>query len=357
MADTQWDENDSTEPMSCATTIIDALNEQFIQHDCKFVIQVGDLIDKEEMNDERCLPTREEHCQALYDAGIGFFPCRGNHESTQEAAYEMLELFPQMLGEGDLLCGATNFSSPVIDASDDYPNGVLNGLTYKFDCNNVRFVFVDQCTRLDGSNVPQDEDNTKYVFTNNGIDQVDWVDSVISDRDEDQHAIFFTHKNLIGGNHKDNLFGDTLTSHVEIRDQFIESLYNNGVRYYMSGHDHMHKNSIVTNTDGTASVNQVICSSNSHKFYTPKSGDDGREIPIDQELYSVGYYIVTVDGPLLTIDFYATNTGTTYGAKMTTAPDPDSFTFYHRDTFGYGLNGQEFTIGQGRNVNLHNRFL
>lgn len=43
MADTQWESPESIygEPASCATTIIDALNDQFIQHGCKFVIQGG----------------------------------------------------------------------------------------------------------------------------------------------------------------------------------------------------------------------------------------------------------------------------------------------------------------------------
>ena len=347
MADTQWESPASIygEPASCATTIIDALNEQFIQHGCKFVVQVGDFVDDEaDEFGNRTLPTRQAHCQALYDAGIGFFPVRGNHEATALAAQEVVDLFPQTRGLGDNLHGANNFVSPVIDASSEYPDGVLNGLSYMFDINNIRCVFIDQFVRLDGSNYNQ-QSGTKYEYTHNTLDQVDWIDSVLSATSADQHAFVFAHKNLIGGKHKDSLFGDTITSNPTQRDQFITSLYNNGVRYFMSGHDHMHCNSIITTADETASVNQIICSSNSHKFYTPKAGDDGREIIVDQELYSVGYYIVTVDGPLVTIDFYSSNTSKSYGSKMT--KPPESFTFYHRDTFGYGLNGQEFTIGQG----------
>src|SRR5574341_1973061 len=77
MADTQWRTglNAGGEPASCAVSIINALNRQFIQHGVRFVIQVGDLVDKESVTVEgittRSLPTRADAAQALYDAGIG----------------------------------------------------------------------------------------------------------------------------------------------------------------------------------------------------------------------------------------------------------------------------------------------
>ena len=89
MSDTQWkpDDEASGGENTCATGIIDALNQQFIEHNCKFVIQVGDLVDKDRDDTEGIhnLVTRENHCQALYDAGIGFYPLRGNHEPSQTA--------------------------------------------------------------------------------------------------------------------------------------------------------------------------------------------------------------------------------------------------------------------------------
>jgi hypothetical protein len=118
------------------------------------------------------------------------------------------------------------------------------------------------------------------------------------------------------------------------------------VRYYLSGHDHMHHCSIVRSGDGASSVGQIICSSNSYKFYTPRDGDDGRETPLDQELYTIGYYIFTVDGPRVTVDFYSSSHGQDYGDFDLIAP-PDSFYFYLRDTFGYSLNGNEFEVAQG----------
>lgn len=334
MADTQWKTGGSAggEPNSCAASVIDALNEQFIQHDCKFVIQVGDLVDRESVSGVRTLPTREEHTQALYNAGIGFFPLRGNHEASATAAREMPDLFPQMLGNGPNLFDATNFQSPDIAG--------LNGLTYAFDHENIRCVMIDQFVRADGSNF----DGTSS-YNNNALDQVEWVDEMLSSNLSGNHAFVFAHKNLIGQNHKDNLFGRDLTSNPEKRDEFISSLCNNGVRYYLGGHDHMHHRSLVTTGNGYSSVGQIICSSNSYKFYTPRPGDDGRETPLDHELWTIGYYIFTIDGPRVTVDFYSSNHGQDYGSVSLIIPP--SLTFYLRESFGYSLNGDQFEVAQG----------
>jgi hypothetical protein len=338
LADTQWRTglNAGGEPASCAVTIIDALNQQFIQHDVKFVIQVGDLIDKETADGTptgaRSLPTRAAHAEALYSAGIGFFPVRGNHESSQVAALEIPILFPQTQGDGPNLHGAKHFT---------YPFDSLRGLSYSFDYENVRCVLVDQFVRANGSNY---DGTTSY--NNNAVDQVAWVDSMLQSKPQDSHAFVFSHKNLIGQNHKDVLFGANLAANPGPRDQFIASLYANGVRYHMSGHDHMHHRSIVKTGDGSSSIGQLICSSNSYKFYIPQIGDDGRETPLGQEIFTIGYYIFTVDGPRVTVDFYSSSHGQNYGDFDLVTP-PASFAFYLRETFGYSLNGKQFQVAHG----------
>lgn len=349
MADTQWrtGANAGGEPASCAVSIVNALNEQFIQHDVKFVIQVGDLVDVESVNGIRSLPTRADAASALYNHGIGFFPVRGNHESSAVAAIEIPDLFPQTLGQGGHLFGATNFDSPILASTATDPEGDrLKGLSYAFDYENVRCILIDQFVRADGSNVP----STEGSYNANATDQVGWVDSVLAAKPSDSHAIVFSHKNLIGQNHKDVLFGKLLTSNPGPRDEFLASLHSHGVRYYMSGHDHMHHRSIVQTADSGLypghSVGQLICSSNSYKFYIPKIGDDGREIPFDQELFTIGYYIVTVDGPRLTVDFYSSSHGQDYG-DFDLIYAPASFGFYWRETFGYSLNGKQFQVAHG----------
>jgi hypothetical protein len=332
MADTQWrtGSNAGGEPGSCAVSIINALNQQFIHHDVRFVIQVGDLADKEVVDGVRTMPTRAGAAQALYDAGIGFFPLRGNHEASATAATELPVLFPQTQGTGSNVYGATNFNSPIDQ---------LRGLSYSFDYENVRCVLIDQFTRPDGSNY-------NGSTNNNAVDQVSWVDSRLSSRPSDHHAFVFSHKNLIGQNHKDVLFGSSLAANAGPRDAFIESLYDNNVRYQLGGHDHMHHRSRVYNGAGNAWASQIICASNSYKFYIPREGDDGRETPLQQELFTLGYYIFTVDGPRVYVDFYSASHGSDYGdIDLITAPT--SFAFHLRESFGYSLNGQEFQVDQG----------
>ena len=347
MSDTQWKLAAGGENTS-ATGIIDALNNQFVGHQCKFVIQVGDLADKEYVTDAvtgvvtRSMPTRAAHAQVLYDNGIGFFPVRGNHEASTTAAGELQTLFPQTQGNGAYVFGAGNFNSPVLGANGD----ALTGLSYSFDYNNVRCVLIDQFNRADGSNyMPSPTKPTDY--SNNTVDQVPWVDSRLSSHTgSDKHTFVFSHKNLIGQNHKDVLFGANLTANPEARDTFITSCSNNGVRYCLGGHDHCHHRSLVSTTDKSTSVGQIITSSNSYKFYTPKAGDDGRENPVTQELYTIGYYIFTVDGPRVTVDFYSASHGGDYGS-VSLLDIPSQFAFYLRERFGYSLNGDQYIVERG----------
>ena len=347
MADTQWRTglNAGGEPGSCAVSVINALNQQFIHHDVKFAIQVGDLADKEVVDGVRTLPTRAQAAQSLYNAGIGFFPLRGNHEASATAANELPLIFPQTKGYGPNVHAAKNFQSPILPATATDPAGSrLDGLSYAFDYDNVRCVMLDQFTRTDGTSFNGSSNN-------NMVDQVSWVNSVLESKPSDSHAFVFSHKNLIGQNHKDVLFGSSLTSNATARDEFISSLSANGVRFQLGGHDHMHHRSIVKTASGNASVGQIICASNSYKFYIPKAGDDGRETPLQQELFSIGYYIFTVDGPRVTVDFYSASHASEYGDFDLVLP-PGSFVFHLRESFGYSLNGKQFEIGHGESYTM-----
>jgi len=345
MADTQWKAGTgapgSDEDLyACAGHIIDALNTQFIKAGCKFVIQVGDMVDTESHGGNRCLPARAAHAQALYKANIGFFPLRGNHEASRHAATEFQTLFPQAQGTGPHLNGAKILGSPSI--------GGLAGLSYAFDYLGVRCILLDQFTRADGSNYDNDAGNH-----NNVLDQLTWVDGLLSGKAQSGHAFVFAHKNLVGQDHKDVLFGaDEATSNLPQRDAFIQSCQANGVRYVLGGHDHMHHRSIVHTQDGGHRVGQIICSSNSYKFYTPAVPDPVVESPIAQELYTIGFYIFTVDGPRVTVDFYSTSNGGNYGTSDLTDPPPSFVsphtpTFHLRERFGYSLNGRQWEVARG----------
>lgn len=353
MADTQWPANaDGENPGTCAVGVINLINAEFITQGVEFVIQVGDLIDQETdaangNGGMRTMPVRAHAAKALYDEGIGFYPVRGNHEGSLIGANEFVKLYPQAKGYGPNVFGASGFSSPFES---------LDGISYSFDFRNTRLVMLDQFVRADGTGYGN---VATTVVDKNLIDQQPWIDSRLSTRPKGAHAFVLSHKNLIGQNHTDTLFGANPSANAAARDAFIGSMESNGVRYTVGGHDHMHHRSIVTSPDNASSVKELICSSNSYKFYYPAhpSSNDTtydnptREQTMAQELDTFGYYIFTVDGPRLTVDFYSSTLGMPYGSpvgnenKLTRTPT--STHFYHRERWGYSLNGEEFVVAQG----------
>jgi len=243
MSDTQWKADlDGGNPGTVAVGIIKQLNEQLIDAKVKFVIQVGDLTDKGDH--VGAMEVRAAAAQTLCDNGIAFFPFRGNHESSQAAALKLQTLYPQTVGEGSCVHGATNFSSPL-------PS--LKGLSYSFDYDNARFVIIDQFTRADGTNY-------NGTTNDNVLDQLPWIDSRLANKGEGMQSFTFSHKNLIGANHVDTLFGSSPATNADGQNAYYSSLAKNDVRYHFGGHDHNHLRSIVASPDETSYVQNIITS-------------------------------------------------------------------------------------------------
>lgn len=338
MSDTQWTvPDDGLNPNSVAVGIINQINAQFIKAGVKFVVQVGDLTDN---GSNDALSTRASAAQALYDAGIGFYPHRGNHESSQAAAVQFQTLFPQTQGTGPNVVGATNFSSPDTN---------LAGLSYSFDYQNARFVLLDQFTRTDGTGSSADALNNHNI-----ADQQTWINTTLAGKPADGHVFVFSHKNLIGQNHVDMLLGSDPSQNPDAQNAFIESLQSNGARYYISGHDHIHQRSLIESPDGASAVQEIIGASDSSKFYIPaipsndnKYNNPTRETSIQQERNAIGFYIYTVDGPRVTVDYYSAKAKPTlYEGEYLIYSTP-TLKFAKKETFGYSLNGKEFLVPQG----------
>ena len=408
MADTQWTvDDDGRNPYSVATDIIQQLTKPFIEHRVQFVLQVGDLTDQGysttftsnlltkkggyKGTNLQAIDTRAIFAQPLYQAGIGFFPVRGNHEDLQSTAVEFARVFPQTNVTSGGLQNATPgdvFTLPNPDAAgmpfptpsghpfrlgtnfDAPPITGLAGLSYAFDFGSARFVLIDQFTRTDGTNY-QGAPNAQSP-SNNLLDQLGWVDATLTNTPRGGHAFVFSHKNLIGENHTDVVFGADPSANLAAQQTFFSRLATHGVRYYLGGHDHLHQRSRIVSPNATPTVHELICASDSSKFYIPQGNallpgsvnNDGkydvlgngvnngpRETSLAQELYEVGYYLVTVDGPRVTIDYYAAlNTGAAFNKDsgeflIYTTPQ---LTFTKRETFGYSLNGQEFLVPEGK---------
>lgn len=357
--DTQWTTTDpaGTNPNGVPVSIINQLNSQFISKGVKFVIQVGDLT---ENGNDADLAVRAGACRSLYDANIGFFGVRGNHETYASpgnsfAIPVIKNYFPQHRGMGNL------FGDPNYNDFNSCPlHSDLDGISYTFDYQDVRFVMLDTWATP--------SKNASYVGYNFGYtvaDQQAWISQRLdkTTRGTD-HAFVFTHQNLIGENHQDTLFAGYADANPTWQNNFYQSMAANGARYFISGHDHIHQRSSIVSPDGRSTVEELICASCSSKFYTPKSLTDGnwkgqksRETSISQEMFTVGFYIFTIDGPTVIVDYYSDDHGNWYsdgnypnggtGTKIT-----PTFNFVKKETWGYSLSRSgiaSFTVLEGQN--------
>jgi len=244
MADTQWDApDDGNNPNSVAVDIINQLNQQFIAAGVRFVVQVGDLSNS---GSTYAMDTRALFAQPLYNAGIGFFPLRGNHDASAAAATEFVRVFPQTVSglqnatPADVLSSSTlnpdqaaqpspekTGASFNVGSSFSSPSASLTGLSYTFDYHDARFVLLDQFTPPDNSA--------------NTIDsQQEWISRTLGSRPATGHAFVFTHKGVITETHPDTLFGQTPSRDPNGQNAFLASLESSGVRYLLGGHDHVY---------------------------------------------------------------------------------------------------------------------
>jgi len=368
MSDTQWTcagDPAGANPNAVAKSIVDQINPQFIKAGVKFVIQVGDLT---ENGNDADIAERAAAAQPLIDAGIGFFPMRGNHETYANPANNFgipafQANFPQTqtgtfaTSKGKKFHLGRNYSSPTLVSMD------LAGMSYSFDYNDhgdsARFVILDNWVTPSKNVAPGNGYNYGYSFG----DQQSWITSRLDKHTRGaEHAFVFSHQPLMAENHQDSPFVGYTDANPAMQNAFFASLQDNGVGYYISGHDHIHQRSIVASPDGLSKVRETIGVSNSSKFYTPKAltdakwyGQKVRETPVSQERYTVGYYIYTVDGPCVTVDYYSDDHGNwlsdnSYPNGTSDPAYPNqvtpTFNFVKKDTWGYCRNGKEFLVPQ-----------
>ena len=356
MGDTQWTlstDSAGTNPNGVSASIINQINQQFISKGVKFVVQVGDLT---ESGNDADLAARATAAQPLYKAGIGFFPLRGNHETYANPSngYGISAFkanFPQTQCLSNTF-GASNCNSPTSVSSD------LAGMSYSFDYgptgSNARFVIID-----DWATPSKKATIVGYDYGYSIADQQPWISKQLDKNSRNTtHAFVFTHQQPMGENHQDSLFSGYTNANPDMQNAYFSSLLTNNVRYQITGHDHIHQRSVITSPDGKSTIQELITASASSKFYTPKALNDAnwfgqktRETSLSQELFSPGFYIYTVDGPRVTVDYYSDASGGlksdsaypgTAGSTLGVTP---TFNFVKKETWSYGLNGKEFLVG------------
>jgi hypothetical protein len=396
ISDTQWTiPDDGKNPNTCAADIIKQVNAQFIAKGVKLVVAVGDMVDQGSPANDY---TRALYAQDLYNAHIAFYPLRGNHEAAENnymgSGADFRYAYPQIVpgfraGWNNNTPGAIfdslypalaltanppapksrrstflagfNFSAPFT------VNKSTDGVSYSFQYNDVTFVLLDQF-------------KSPYYYASHIPDQQPWIDLTLATRPNHTHAFVFSHKNILGGNHKDNLFGApanssdpgdgygidpstplptddgsilTLGDKQAAEDAFLASLQTNRVKYMITGHDHHHYISVITSPNQKSKIHQLIAQSDSSKFYNPVPPVSPNDAPVEQELARLGFYIFTVNGPRVTIDYYADDHGNWLsGSSFPDGADPlpngttPALNFVKRSTTGYSLNGTEKLVAQ-----------
>ena len=283
--DTQWAKNMNAPFHGTAIHIIDAINAEFVRQNVDFVIAVGDLVEKHSAD---AFKTRAAHNKVLAEAGIKFYPVRGNHDSGSiEAVAQFKSAFPNLPG--------------TLGAGGSFPDlPGASGMTYSFTHKGGKFVLLDTFLMDDGSSKGK-----TYTISN----YLPWIESELKKSDH-HFALVFAHKNLQGQNHRDNIFGHEHDSNPEMQNTFIRCLQQNGVKFFLSGHDHMYHRLLIKSPDGHSEVTQIICGSAASKFYLPNLTflkslfRQGK--PLAQELNRIGFMIVRVEGERIKFEYYST---------------------------------------------------
>lgn len=308
--DTQWQPLDVHYGVS--VHILDAVVAEMIDRKVDLVVHVGDVVQE---NSPEAYKTVVACLKPLKDAGIKFYPVRGNHDArTLDGAAQFAAAFPGQPGTP----GAEG-NSPNLPG--------MAGLTYAFVHKDTKFVM------LDFFRVPEKISSSRNYYKPNDFQP--WIDEQLKAKDH-KNVFVVSHRNLIGQNHKDTIFtSDTSDQdrYPEMQNAFFKSLHENGVKYYLSGHDHMYYRGLIKSPDRNYEVTQLICGSCSNNLYTPKKPFSPRDFPLAQELGRNGCMIFTIDDDRVTGEYYSTKA---FGTE------PLRPQWQLRERFGYTSDGKTF---------------
>ena len=197
----------------------------------------------------------------IYDAGIGVYPIRGNHETGGTVA-AWRGVFPDVPQNGP--------TTP----SDE------RGLTYSVTHNNAIFVGFDEYVR------------------SHRINQ-GYLDGLLNDPLRPAHVFVFGHEPAFASNH-----ADTLDDYPTDRDIFWNSLGVAGVRMYFCGHDHFYARSGIVDAVGDT-VQQLIVGAGGAPFHVFGGYADPKVQPLYSDDDHYGYLTVEVYGPTVTVQYKA----------------------------------------------------
>ena len=190
--------------------ILSEIADEIVAQGVDFVLFPGDLVTGglDQVGMESQLTTWRTTMQPVYNAGIGVYPVRGNHDLGSPAS-----LTPW----NNIFTGA--YGQPT--------NGPLGevGVTYSFTHKNAFVLALDQYVTLRRVNQS-------------------WVDAQLVGNFQ-PHVFALGHEPAFQVRH-----ADCLDDYPTERDAFWASLKAAGCRFYLCGHDHFYDHAMVDDGDG-----------------------------------------------------------------------------------------------------------
>lgn len=236
--------------------ILSELAEEIIKQEVDCVLFCGDLVwagRPAEFAHE--LETWRRVMAPVYEAGIGVYPCRGNHEN-----WDSIEVWQQVFS----------------DLPDNGPEGEKQ-MTYAVQHKNALFIALDE-------------------FVNRHRVNQAWLDKQLA-KSTVPLVFAYGHEPAFHAFHY-----DCLDDFPAERDRFWDSLRRAGGRSYFSGHDHFFNCARVDDGDGDRSndLYQFISGTAGAPFYPfslPYDGDNSHyTLRLLYHTPRYGYNLVEVDG-------------------------------------------------------------
>ena len=244
------------------TPILTEIANQIISQNAEFVVFPGDLVDG--YVNQTTLQSQLMHwrdiMQPVYNAGIGVYAVRGNHDIGSPAG---------TTAWNNVFSG--NYALP-----QNGPSGEQN-LTYSFAHKNVFVLGLDE-------------------YVNNMRVNQTWINGQFAANNK-AHVFVFGHVPAFQAQHTDNL-----DDYPTQRNAFWASIKAEGGRAYFAGHDHFYDHARIDDGDGNYKndVHQFIVGTAGAPLYSwapPYTGNNAPYTPINRyHATQYGYTLVEIDG-------------------------------------------------------------
>jgi len=277
------------------TTILAEIAQTTIDEGANFILFTGDLVygSADRTTLESQLTAWRTTMQAVYDANIGVYPCRGNHDNGSKAAWD-------------------NVFSGDYTLPGNGPSGEEN-VTFSFTCQNVFIAGLDQ-----------------YGTHPHRVNQA-WLEEQFTLITQ-PHVFVFGHEPAFQVIHS-----DCLDDYPGNRNIFWNSIAAACGRLYFAGHDHLYNHAIIDNNDGNIQndLHQYVIGTGGAPLsawggsYSGSNGVWTPELVYYEKQY--GYVLVEIDGLNVTLTWKHRTTPNVY------VTSGDEFTYTYVDSDGDGV--------------------